>query len=256
MTYSFKLVLVGLLTLILGPVVIALAPFDRQGKRAYAVGRLWTRAILKLAGVRVNVRGLEHLDSTRPYVFICNHQSYVDIPVLVKAFSQFQIRLIAKKELVWVPVFGWALWASKHIMIDRSGRAQMMASLRSAKEKIAQGISVVIFPEGTRGRDGSLLPFKRGAFVLAVMARVPVVPVTLVNSGDLLPRGHWRVREGEIEVVVDEPISMDPYDLKNLGQLSNRVRALMLSHLSSRLEPRTGLDKAEERLSEDVRAQG
>ncbi len=232
MAYSLKLVLIGFLTVIVGLLVIALGPFDRKGTCAYILARLWTGAILKISGVSLNVRGLEHLDPTRPYILMANHQSYIDIPVLVEAFSRFQLRLIAKKELVWVPVFGWALWASKHIIVDRSGRAQAMASLRRAKEKIAQGVSVVIFPEGTRGRNGGILPLKRGGFVLAVMAQVPIVPVTIVGSGAVLPRGEWRIRRGQIEVVVDEPIRMERYDLKNSGKLSSRVRALMMSHLN------------------------
>jgi 1-acyl-sn-glycerol-3-phosphate acyltransferase len=197
---------------------------------------LWTSAILKIAGVRLHVRGLEGLDPATPYIFMANHQSYIDIPVLLEAFPHFQLRLIAKKELLRVPVFGWALWASKHIVVDRSGRGQTMASLRRAKDKIADGFSVVIFPEGTRAKSESVLPFKRGGFVLAVMAQVPVVPVTIVGSRTILPRGDWRIRTGQIEVVVDEPIPMAPYNLKNLGQLSNRVRRVMLLHLNQTRE--------------------
>ena len=257
MVYSLKLVLIGFLTLIIGLLVIALGPFDRRGTRAYFLARLWTRAILKIGGVRLNVRGLEHLDPTHPYIVMANHRSYIDIPVLLEAFARFQLRLIAKKELVWVPVFGWALWASKHIIMDRSGRAQAMASLRRAKEKIAQGISVVIFPEGTRGRSSGILPFKRGGFVLAVMADVPIVPVTIVGSGAVLPRGEWRIRSGEIEVVVDEPIRMERYDLKSIGKLSTRVRSLMLSHLNRASAGReAGSAMAEEEPSGEAQARG
>jgi 1-acyl-sn-glycerol-3-phosphate acyltransferase len=188
---------------------------------------------------------------------MANHRSYIDIPVLVEAFSRFQLRLIAKKELVWVPVFGWALWASKHIIVDRSGRAQATASLRRAKEKIAQGVSVVIFPEGTRGRNGGILPFKRGGFVLAIMAQVPIVPVTIVDSGTILPRGEWRIRSGQIEVIVDEPIRMERYDLKSIGKLSGRVRSLMASHLNRPSAGReAGAPMTEEALSGEAQARG
>lgn len=257
MAYSLKLVLIGFLTVIVGLLVIAVGPFDRKGTRAYVLARFWTRAILKISGIRLNVRGLERLDPTRPYILMANHRSYVDIPVLVEAFARFQLRLIAKKELVWIPVFGWALWASKHIIVDRSGRAQATASLRRAKEKIAQGVSVVIFPEGTRGRSAGILPFKRGGFVLAAMAQVPIVPVTIVGSGRLLPRGEWRIRSGQIEVIVDEPIPMERYDLKSIGKLSGRVRSLMVSHLKRPSAGReAGSPMTEEALSRETQARG
>ncbi|MGH7845734.1 MAG: lysophospholipid acyltransferase family protein [Candidatus Binatia bacterium] len=256
MSYSLKLALISLLTLIVGPFVIALAPFDRQGRRAYSLARLWTDAILKISGVRLKVQGLERLDAGRPYIFLANHQSYIDIPALVEALSQFQLRLIAKKELAWFPVFGWALRLSKHIMIDRSGRAHAMTSLRRAKEKISQGFSVVIFPEGTRGRTSGVLPFKRGGFVLGVMAQVPIVPVTIVGSGKILPRGDWRIRKGEIEIVVDEPIVIERQDLKNLGQLSTRVRAVILSRLNGASDARSLDAVTEGKRSGEARAQG
>ena len=257
MAYSLKLVLIAFLTLIVGLLVIALGPFDRKGTRAYVLARLWTGAILKISRVHLNVRGLEHLDPTRPYILMANHRSYIDIPVLVEAFARFQLRLIAKKELVWVPVFGWALWASKHITVDRTGRAQAIASLRRAKEKIAQGVSIVIFPEGTRGRGSGILPFKRGGFVLAAMAEVPIVPVTIVGSGTVLPRGEWRIRGGPIEVIVDEPIRMKRDDLKSIGKLSGRVRSLMVSHLNQASGGReAGSPIAEEGFSGEAPARG
>jgi 1-acyl-sn-glycerol-3-phosphate acyltransferase len=255
MSYSLKLVCIGLVTLIVGILVIALAPFDRQGRRAYRLSRLWTRAILMIGRVQLKVKGLDRLEVARPYIFVANHQSYIDIPALVEALPQFQLRLIAKKELAWFPVFGWALRLSKHIMVDRSGRMHTMASLRRAKDKIAEGFSVVIFPEGTRSKTGGVLPFKRGGFVLAAMAQVPIVPVTIVGSGAILPRGDWRIRKGKIEIVVDAPIVMERQDLKNMGQFSSRVQAVILAHLNRSAEARKMESTSEEKSTGKARAQ-
>ncbi|HEX9445287.1 MAG TPA: lysophospholipid acyltransferase family protein [Candidatus Binatia bacterium] len=227
MIYSLKALLICIVTPPSALLILLLAPFDRNGRLAYAVGRLWASMILKIAGVRVQVRGLDRLDPARPYIFIANHQSNVDIPALIKSLPGFQLRWIAKKQLAYIPFFGWALWASRHILVDRSNRAGAMASLRQSKERLAAGISVVIFPEGTRGADAELLPFKRGGFLLAVQTKTPIVPVTINGSRSILPRADWRLRAGEIEVVVDEPIAADA---KDASALAARVRQIIESN--------------------------
>ncbi|MCH7571077.1 MAG: 1-acyl-sn-glycerol-3-phosphate acyltransferase, partial [Deltaproteobacteria bacterium] len=186
--------------------------------------------ILKLCGIRLAVQGLEGLDPNRQYIFIANHQSYIDIPVLVQALSQFQLRWIAKKELFWVPLFGWVLWSSKHIIVDRSSLSRAMNSLSRARERIEKGISVVVFPEGTRSRHGDLLPFKRGGFLLAFKSQTPIVPVTIKGSGVVWSRGDWRIRSGEIAIVMGKPVSVDRYRAQDLKLLVNRVRAEIESH--------------------------
>lgn len=231
MAYSLKLLLIILITLPVSLAIILLGPFDPLGKRSYRISRLWTWGILKAGGIRVRVKGLERLDPSRQYIFMANHQSNIDIPVLVRSLSQFQLRWVAKKELLFVPLFGWAMWASKHIVVDRTNRSQAMASLRKAKERIEGGISVVLFPEGTRSADGQLLPFKSGGFILAVKTQTPIVPIAINGSGALLPRGDWRIRGGEVEVVVSEPIVLDRYRGGGIRSLLSRVRAVVESQL-------------------------
>ncbi len=237
MGYSLKLFLVGLITLPSGLLILSLSFFDRKGKLAYGVSRFWTWAILKIGGIRLKVRGLDHLNPGRQYIFMANHQSNIDIPVLVQSLTKFQLRWVAKKELLLVPLFGWALWASKNIIVDRSNRLKAMASFRKAKEKIEGGISVVLFPEGTRSPSGELLPFKRGGFVLAVRTQTPIVPITINGSGAILPKGDWRIRGGEIEVIVSEPVHVDQYRPGNLRSLLNHVRGIMESHFRHRARP-------------------
>ncbi|MCZ6621915.1 MAG: lysophospholipid acyltransferase family protein [Deltaproteobacteria bacterium] len=230
MPYSLKLLLFSLLTTSACLVILPLAPFDRDGILAYRISRFWAWGILKLCGIRLVVQGLEGLDPNRQYIFIANHQSYIDIPVLVQALSQFQLRWIAKKELFWVPLFGWVLWSSKHIIVDRSSLSRAMNSLSRARERIEKGISVVVFPEGTRSRHGDLLPFKRGGFLLAFKSQTPIVPVTIKGSGVVWSRGDWRIRSGEIEIVMGKPVSVDRYRAQDLKLLVNRVRAEIESH--------------------------
>src|SRR6266550_2951199 len=231
MFYLLRLTFVLLVTILLAALTILLGLFDRHGKRVYAINRLWTWVILRVGGISLNVEGLENIDPGEQYVFMVNHQSNIDIPVLVQSLAQFQLRWIAKKELLWVPFFGWAMWATKHITVDRSDPQNAVKSLERARERIAAGISVVVFPEGTRSTDGKLLRFKKGGFMLAVQANTKIVPVTINGSRNLLPSGAWRLCSGSIEVFVDKPIAVDGYRAGNLRLLSDRVRETIAAHL-------------------------
>lgn len=231
MPYALRLTLVVLLTVCLAVLTMIFGLFDPHGKRVYRISQFWTWAILRAGGVSLKVSGLEHLDPSRQYVFMVNHQSNIDIPVLIQSLSNFQLRWLAKKELLWVPFFGWAMWAAKHIAVDRSDRASALKSLKRAKQRIAAGISVVVFPEGTRSRDGRLLPFKRGGFLLAVQSGAPIVPVTINGSGALLPAGQWRLRPGTIEVTVGKAISVDGFRAGKLRELADQVRQAISDHL-------------------------
>lgn len=231
MSYAFRLTLIVLLTVLLALLTVVFGLFDPNGKHVYRISQFWAWSILRAGGVALRVEGLERLDPDRQYVFMVNHQSNVDIPVLIRSFPMFQLRWMAKKELLWVPFFGWAMWASKHITVDRSNPSDALKSLQRAKARIAAGISVVVFPEGTRSRDGQLLPFKKGGFLLAAQAGAAIVPVTINGSGALLPAGAWRLQPGVIEVIVGEAIPVEGYRPGNLRLLSEKTRAQMAAHL-------------------------
>ncbi len=236
MCCSFKLLLVVLLTLPVSSAVFILGLFDPKGKFVYSLERFWTWAILKIGGVRLKIRGLDQIDPSRPYIFMSNHQSNIDIPVLVQSLPKFQLRWLAKRELVFIPFFGWAMWSAKHIIVDRSSRSRAMASLRKARERITGGISVVFFPEGTRSPDGALLPFKRGGFLLALKTQTPIVPITINGSGNILRKGDWRIRRGEIEVIVSEPVSVMESHAGDLRSMMTHVRRLIMSHIQQEEE--------------------
>src|SRR5262245_25440923 len=139
MLYSLKLLVISVVTVPAALLIVLLGLFDRYGKYGYGITRLWTRIILMIGGVRLKVAGLSHLDPKRQYIFLVNHQSYIDIPVLIQSLPSFQLRWIAKRELLWVPFFGWALWAAKHITVDRSDRMDALGSLNKAKERRQSG---------------------------------------------------------------------------------------------------------------------
>jgi 1-acyl-sn-glycerol-3-phosphate acyltransferase len=229
--YFFRLTLVLLITGVLATLIVLLGIFDRHGKQVYRINRLWTWFVLRIARISLTVRGLENLDPSEQYVFMVNHQSNIDIPVLVQSLTQFQLRWIAKKELLWVPLFGWAMWATKHIIVNRSDAGDARKSLERAKRRIAAGISVVVFPEGTRSHDGKLLPFKKGGFLLALQTGKNIVPVTINGSGQLLPSGDWRLRSGNVEVTVEKPIMTKTFRVGSIRSLSDRVGQAIAAHL-------------------------
>jgi 1-acyl-sn-glycerol-3-phosphate acyltransferase len=225
-----KLLGIALNTALFAPAVVVASAVD--GRWGYRLSQLWVRINLLLTGVRVHARRETPLDPHAPYVFMSNHQSLFDVLAVVAALPEFQLRWVAKLELTRVPIFGWALRHSDHIIIDRSNHVQAMASLRAAVEKIRRGLSVIIFPEGTRGPgDGTLLPFKKGGFVLAQEAKIPIVPIVVQGSPEVLSRRGWQIHGGDIDVLVGEPIPVASVQCEELMQ---RVR----EHLE-RMLPRT-----------------
>jgi 1-acyl-sn-glycerol-3-phosphate acyltransferase len=221
-----KLAIVALDTVLLAPVVAAVSMFDQRA--AYRVCQLWVWINLFVCGVRVHVHRLAALDPQVPYVFMSNHVSQYDVLAVVAALEEFQLRWVAKKELTRIPVFGWALRRAGHIIIDRSDQQQAIASLRAARSKMAEGLSVMIFPEGTRGTAGTpLLPFKKGGFMLALETGFPIVPLAIRGSGRLLPRGSLSPLGGDIEVVVGPPIPVTGLDR---DELMARVRAFLAAY--------------------------
>jgi 1-acyl-sn-glycerol-3-phosphate acyltransferase len=232
-----KLALIATTTVAAAILTIVLGFVDPHGKAVYRLGRFWTWTILKIGGISIRVEGLKRIDPGKQYIFMANHQSNVDIPVLIHSLSAFQLRWIAKKELLWVPFFGWAMWASKHIIVDRTDRLNAVKSLHRAKARLQAGLSIVVFPEGTRSRSGKLLPFKKGGFFLAAQTNTPIVPVTINGSGALLPAGGWRFIPGTIEVWIGEPLSVNGYGPGNLRLLSSQVRQAIETHLREPSSP-------------------
>jgi 1-acyl-sn-glycerol-3-phosphate acyltransferase len=233
MSYVLKLVVIVMITVPAALLTILGGLFDRHGKHVYRISRLWSWTILHVCGISIQVSGSNHIDPKQRYIFMVNHQSNIDIPVLIQALFAFQLRWLAKKELLWVPLFGWAMWAGKHVTVNRSDRVHALRSLKKAGQRITSGISLVIFPEGTRSPDGRLLPFKRGGFWLAMRTQTPVIPLTIDGSCVILPKGDWRVRRGKVRITIGEPVMVENYRSSTLLALSNQVRGIMAKQLET-----------------------
>ncbi len=188
--------------------------------------RDWARKVLKAAGVRVNTIGFEHIPKDRPVVYVSNHQSFFDILALSLTLP-YTFRLVAKKELAKIPFFGPAIKAAGHIYIDRQRREAAFESYERAASVIHEGMSALIFAEGTRSRTGNLLPFKKGPFVLAIAAQVPALPVYCANTFGILPKGHIRVRPRPITLYFGEPIETAGLSYEDRGELSTKVRTVI-----------------------------
>lgn len=194
-----------ILTVVFGLTTIVLALLRVRQDRIQVVPRLWARLLLWAVFSRVQKEGTENLEPGGTYVFACNHQSMVDILVLLAKLPK-NFRWIAKKELFAIPLFGRAMLAAGYIPIDRSDRDAAYRSLQTAAGRIATGASVVIFPEGTRTNDTTLLEFKVGGFGLAVEANRPVLPVAIVGAGKILPKGSLLVNPGKIRLIFGKPV--------------------------------------------------
>ena len=196
----------ALLTLILFlPIVIA-ALAGRSGNAAFHGTQVYAWCILRLAGIRLRVQGREYIDSARRYVILSNHASYFDPPALVLALG-LQYRWVIKKELRKVPLFGLALETSRNLFIDRSRGSDALESIKRGVAQLPDATSILIFPEGTRSRDGNLLPFKKGGFVIARDGELPILPVTIRGSHDCLPKGSAVFRPGTIDIIIHPPVT-------------------------------------------------
>ncbi|HMK72577.1 MAG TPA: lysophospholipid acyltransferase family protein [Myxococcaceae bacterium] len=194
------------------------------GASIWVARRLWAPLLLRVAGARLEVEGLDHVDPGRPVIYASNHQSTLDIPVLFVALP-VDLRFVAKEQLRWVPLVGWYLQLAGHVIVDRGNRQRAIASLdRAAGQILRRRISLIAFPEGTRSRDARILPFKHGPFGLALKAGVPVVPVTVEGSARVMPRRSWRITPGVVKVRIGAPVEASRFDADDRAGLARTVR--------------------------------
>ena len=198
--------------------------FSRSPERALRMARtIWAPGLLGGAGARLRVEGGGAVDWASPALFVCNHQSMIDIPTAFMALPT-GLRFIAKQELAMVPFLGWYMRATGMIFVARGEGARAQQSIRLAGERVRAGASVLAFPEGTRSVDGRIREFKKGAFVVAIEAQVPIVPVAIEGAQRVLPRGGFRVRPGDIRVHIGHPIPTLGLRYEDRDTLIARVR--------------------------------
>lgn len=192
-------------TIVMGTVSLLVWPFDRTGNMQHACARWWCRLVALTIGARIRVHGTEHVAPDRSYVYVANHSSLIDTPALF-AYLPYQFKIMAKRELFYIPFLGWHLWSSGNFPIDRGDARRTARSLKSVVDGLRAGKSLAVFPEGTRTPDGRLQPFKSGAFKIAIRAGVPVVPVAIRGTFQLLPKTTLAPRPGRVDVFIERPI--------------------------------------------------
>lgn len=209
-----------------GPLCIVMTLFFP--KRAFNLfGAAWAWCILKASGIRLEVSGTEHLSPSRCQVVVANHSSNFDIYPILWVLRGFYFRFLAKKELKYVPVLGWALWLSGTPLLDRGSTPKAQATMRKLIDRMRRtAMTVLVFPEGTRNKQDGLLPFKKGAFVMAIDLNAPIVPLIIEGARQIQPRHGLAIQPGTLRLTFLPPILTESLSSKDRGALALQVQGL------------------------------
>lgn len=218
-------------TVILGTVAIFLSLFDSSGNLPHLIARLWGKIQLATTGTTVKIQGVENIDPKKSYILVSNHQGNFDIFALL-GYLPIQFRWIAKAELFRAPFMGWAMSRIGYIAIERESPKKAYRSMLQAAEKVKNGVSVMIFPEGTRSLDGNLQPFKKGLFLIALKSQAPILPITICGTGKIMQKGDWRIYPGNVQIIIDPPVETAGIPTEKEGELSAHVRNILMKNLS------------------------
>ena len=221
----------GLATAFFATLALVLSLFTSSREASRLAGVPWARVMAWVTPMRVEVEGRENIDPHQSYVLVSNHQSQYDIFMLY-GWLGVDFKWVMKQELRKVPGVGVACERLGHIFIDRSNHAAAIATLEAARTKIVDGTSVIFFPEGTRSTDGRLLRFKRGAFRMAVDLGLPILPLTVTGTRDVLPANTSDLMPGSARLIIHEPISIEGVTVEGCQELSDRVREVIASSLA------------------------
>ena len=224
-TVFFLIPAIGVYTIVLGIASITSSFFARRGHFAHGCARAWSWLILATTGVDVTVTGLERIVPGKTYVFVANHQSIYDIPCLFWSIP-FQLRIIAKESLGSFPMLGPHLKRTGHMLVDRR-KPDRSGIFGWASRLTANGLSLIVFPEGTRSRTGMMGKFKGGSIMLAMQARLPIVPISVIGSRHVMKKGELTTRPGRVRLIVHDPIeafaNAEP-SVQEVREFANRVR--------------------------------
>ena len=225
-TVFFLIPAIGIYTIVLGAVSIASSVVGGRDNLGHRCARIWSWLILATTGVEVDRHGMAHLVPGATYVFTANHQSIYDIPIIFWSLP-YQLRIIAKRSLGRFPVLGWHLQRTGHVLVDRSKPGTEV--FRRISGIIDRGLSLLVFPEGTRSLDGRLGRFKKAIFVIAIDAGTPIVPVSVTGSRHVMRRGRLMTCPGHVRLTVHPPISTQGLSRDDAGSLAERVQAIVAS---------------------------
>lgn len=227
-TVFFLIPAITVYTLLLGAASIASSVFDRRGHAAHGCARAWSWLILKTTGVTVTVEGLDRVRRGETYIFVANHQSHYDTPVIFSSLP-YQLRIIAKESLARFPVLGWHLQRGGHLLVDRR-HPDPAGILDRWRGLVSAGLSLIIYAEGTRSPDGRIARFKAGSFMLAMQAGLPVVPLSVIGTRAIMPKGRLRTEPGHVTLVIHEPIAPPAVaapSVRDAKAFADRVHAIV-----------------------------
>lgn len=222
---------VGIATIVVFFPIVISSLLSRTGNPAFLLSKGWSWVMLQVTGIRPKIRGREKIKEGQPYIIIANHQSHFDAPAIIWTLG-IQFRWVVKKELFYIPLFGYALYAARNIFVDRSDRDKAVQSIRAGIRRLPPGVSVLFFAEGTRSPDGQIQKFKKGGFVTAIENQFPVLPVTVNGSRSLLPKGSFLFKSGTIEVVVGDPIETRNFTLEQVETLLQKTRDIVIANFN------------------------
>jgi len=234
-TVFFLIPAISVYTLVLGAASIVSSLFDSSGYFAHGCARAWSWLILKTTGVRVTVEGLDRITPGTTYVFVSNHQSIYDTPV-VFASLPYQIRIIAKASLARFPVLGWHLRRGGHLFVDRK-HPDRAGILKRWRALVSEGLSLIIYAEGGRSMDGRVGRFKAGSFLLAIEAGLPVVPLAVIGTREVMPKGRLRTEPADVKLIIHDPIpppALVAPTVRDAKALAERARGIVASAVETR----------------------
>ncbi len=231
--YPFRVLFITLSTVFFSFYSIFLFSIKARDDHFHWMIRKWAKIILFFSGVKVKIKGKELLSTDSSYIFVSNHSSLYDIPIMISALD-YNLRIIYKKELQKVPIFGWGLSKTPYIPIEREDPRKAMGSLDKALEAIKEGDSVIVYPEGTRSKDGKIQAFKRGAFLLAARAGKPIVPITIIGSWAIKPPNRKIIYSSEVQLIIHQPILNEGLTKEAEKKLMDKIYAIIAQPLQER----------------------
>jgi 1-acyl-sn-glycerol-3-phosphate acyltransferase len=237
-TVFFLIPAISVYTVVLGAASILSSLFDPSGHVAHHCARAWSWLILRTTGVRVRVEGLDRIRPDTTYIFISNHQSIYDIPVIFASLP-YQLRIIAKESLGRFPVLGWHLRRGGHLFVDRR-HPDRTGILKRWRALVSEGLSLIIFAEGTRSWDGRTARFKAGSFLLAIEAGLPIVPIAVIGTRQVMPKGRLRTEPADVELIVHDPIeppALTAPTVRDAKTLADRAHAIVAAAVDARQFP-------------------
>jgi 1-acyl-sn-glycerol-3-phosphate acyltransferase len=224
------IVWIVIVTVFFGILAIFASFIDIKGRLPHKVAGVWARSILAASPIELTVKGLSNIDPDKSYVYMSNHQSNYDIPILL-GHLPVQFRWLAKIELFRIPLFGYAMKRAGYICIDRSNQKSAFESLKKAAGIIRNGVSVMIFPEGTRSRDGNIGSFKKGGFVLAVESGVPILPIIIRGTYSIMPRSRLLIKPGKVTLEIMKPVETSGFTKETKDNLMEKIRNIMCEYI-------------------------